>query len=643
LVTLPLKDLFKIQLYKKMYKNFIAVCLLFFSLPAAAQSKQVDSLLKLLDSEKADSNRLRIYNRIGNYYMNNNAGKAIQYFENAVAIAEKIKRPLAIANNNYSIGYCNLMKGDFDKSLESYLKSVRIYEELKDSLRLSNALMSIANVYSQNKNYKKTNDYFDKAQLLIEGLKDSIQLGFIFDSRGTLYDQRGLFDSAMLFLQKSHAIAVALKDNYSITTSLSNIGLTYKHQKKNTRALQCFDSVLAIFKKEQTPPDRFAAVYNNIGATHAQLSNYAIAKQNFTTSIDYAVQAGSPFISMENYRNLADMYGDSKNYEQQSIYLKKYYTTKDSLFTSDSKNQLTQLEADYNIEKKNIELVKKESDIEKQKSQRNIFIIIALGSVLLLGGLGFFYSRIKNKNKLLEQKNIQINKQKEELQTLNNVKDRLFSIISHDLRNPLITLRSYLTLSDNASITEDKKQQFKKQTIQAVTQTSDMLDNLLVWANLQIKNTSAAITPVDINECVLDVINEVQAQAQQKQITIHKNIEATTALGDNNILNIALRNLLTNAIKYSSEHQSVYINAVKKGNRILLSVKDDGIGMTAVQLNNLQSNQTENTKGTQGEKGSGLGIFLVKELLQKTNSELLIESEQDKGSNFTISLPGLQD
>jgi signal transduction histidine kinase len=626
-----------------MYKIFTAAFLIFFSLPAAAQSKQVDSLLKLLDTEKADSNRLRIYNRIGNYYMDNNAGKAIQYFENAVSLAEKIKRPLAIANNNYSIGYCNLMKGDFDKSLESYLKSVRIYEELKDSLRLSNALMSIANVYSQNKNYKKANGYFDKAQLLIEKLKDSVQLTYIYDSRGTLYDQRGMFDSAMEYLQKSRTIAFALKDNYSITTALSNIGLTYKHQKKNTEALQCFDTVLAIFKKEPTPPDRFAAVYNNIGATHAQLGNYALAKENFTKSIAYAEEAGSPFISMENYRNLADMYGDSKNHEQQSIYLKKYYNTKDSLFTADNKNQLTQLEADYNIEKKNIELVKKESDVEKQKSQRNIFIIIALSAVLLLAGLAFFYSRIKNKNKLLQEKNIQINKQKEELQTLNNVKDRLFSIISHDLRNPLITLRSYLTLSDSAGITEDKKQQFKKQTMQAVAQTSDMLDNLLVWANLQIKNTSASITPVDINECVLDVINEVQAQAQQKQITIYKNIEAATALGDNNILNIALRNLLTNAIKYSSEHKSIYINAVKKGNRILLSVKDEGIGMTVAQLKDLQTNQTESTKGTLGEKGSGLGIFLVKELLQKTNSELLIETEEDKGSKFIISLPDVQD
>lgn len=639
---MPLKDLFKIQFIKKMYKNFIAICFIFFSLTAAAQSKQVDSLLKLLDIEKADSNLLRIYNRIGNYYMNNNAGKAIEYFENAITIAEKIKRPLAIANSNYSIGYCNLMKGDFDKSLESYLKSVRIYEELKDSLRLSNALMSIANVYSQNKNYKKTNDYFDKAQLLIEELKDSIQLGYIFDSRGTLYDQRGLFDSALLFLQKSHAIAIALKDNYSITTSLSNIGLTYKHQKKNTEALQCFDSVLAIFKKEQTPPDRLAAVYNNIGATHAQLGNYTLAKENFIKSIGYADEAGSPFISMENYRNLADMYGDSKNYEQQSIYLKKYYTTKDSLFTADNKNQLTQLEADYNIEKKNIELVKKQGEVEKQKNQRNLFIIIASGTVLLLAGLGFFYSRIKNKNKLLEEKNIQIHQQKEELQTLNNVKDRLFSIISHDLRNPIVTLRSYLSLSDNTTITEDKKQQFKKQTLQAVAQTSDMLDNLLAWANLQIKNTSTNIIPVDINECVIDAINDIQAQAQQKQITIHKNIEAATALGDTNILSIALRNLLTNAIKYSSEHQSIYINAIQKGNRILLSVKDEGVGMTAAQIKDLQNNETESTKGTGGEKGSGLGIFLVKELLQKTNSQLLIESEQGKGSDFIIALPGLQ-
>jgi signal transduction histidine kinase len=621
-----------------MNKIILAVILMFASIKVMSQAKQVDSLFRVLETETADSNKVRLYNRIGNYYMYNNPEKAIQYFENALSLAKVINKPLAIANNHYSIGFCYLSKGDYDESLKNYLESVKIYESLKDSFRLSNALMSIANVYSSNKDFKNTNEYHNRALQIIESLKDSIQLFSILDSKGTVLDQQKQYDSALAYLQKSYNIAEAIKDNYSIIGSLSNIGLTYKHKEKTDVALQYFEKALELAKKEEDMPDRLAALYNNIGAANAQAGNIALAKIAFSKSIEYGKSAGSIPLEMENYRNLSDMYGNVKDYAQQTFFLKKYYNLKDSLFTTDNKNQLTQLEADYKIEKKNSEIVKKEGEVEKGKNQRNLFILLSGGMVLLLGGLGFFYSRIKNKNTLLAEQNIQINKQKDELQTLNGVKDRLFSIISHDLRNPLVTLRSYLSLSDNTNISEEKKQVFKKQTSQAVSQTTDMLDNLLVWANMQIKNTNANITPVDIKEVVLDAMDNVNAQAQQKNIAIHKNIEVPSALGDKNILNIALRNLLTNAIKYSEENKNILISATQKDNKVLLSVKDEGIGMTTEQITNLLNNETETTKGTQGEKGSGLGLFLVKELLVKANSTLNIESAEGKGSVFTIEL-----
>ena len=225
---------------------------------------------------------------------------------------------------------------------------------------------------------------------------------------------------------------------------------------------------------------------------------------------------------MENYRNMSDMFGDMKNYEQQAVYLKKYYNFKDSLYSADSKNQLTELEANYTVEKKNGELVKKDAEVAEQKNRQRILLIVAFSILALLGLLMLFYKRIQNKNRLLQEKNVQINEQKDELQTLNHVKDRLFSIISHDLRNPLVTLRSYLMLADNDAVAEEKKQQFKVQTMNAVSQTGDMLDNLLAWANVQIKNTKANIIPINIADLLSDAVNNVKAQAFQKNISIHE-------------------------------------------------------------------------------------------------------------------------
>lgn len=624
-----------------MYKTIVFLLLVSFSMATRAQQNfPVDSLLREADATKADSSRMKIYNKLGNYYLNNNASKAIEYFEKAKVIGEKLKDSLRVANNFYDIGFANFLKADYKKSLASYLRSAEKYEELKDNYRLSNALMSVGNVYLKYKDYKKTDEYYDKAEALIIAENDSLQMTSIYDTKGITFDQMGNFDSALHYLKKAYNISILLKEYDYAMGSLSNIGLTYKHQFKTLEALNSFDTVRVYYEKNPDAPlDVLATVYNNIGATHAQAGNYNSAIGAFNKSIDYGRQTGASAIVMENFRNMADMYGNMKNYQQQASYLKQYHQLKDSIYNIDSKNQVTQLEADYQVAKKNAEIVKIDAEVIRQTSQRNIFIIIAIAAALLLATLAFFYSRIQRNNAELKKKNIQISEQRNELQTLNHVKDRLFSIISHDLRNPLTTLKSYLSLADNDNIAAEKKQQFKLQTMNAVLNTSDMLDNLLAWANVQIKNTKATIVPLSIENCVWDTVHSVQAQAMQKEITLHQDIQAKSALGDYDILLIALRNITTNAIKYSNRGTNIYIRSIKKDEQVYISLQDEGIGMSKEQVDEILNDQTGSTQGTQGEKGSGLGLFLVKELLQKSNATLHIESEQGKGSTFTIIMP----
>jgi two-component system, sensor histidine kinase and response regulator len=618
----------------------LLTALLFCTVISGQVSKEVDSLLKVLDTEKTDSNLLRTLNRIGSYYIDNNPTKAISYFERSAELAKKISNTLRQGNAYYDLGFCYLLKGDFDKSLDYYQQSEKIYSLLNDKRRLVNAYMSIGNVFFQNKSLSKATEYYTLAENIVQQTKDSNQLSTLYSERGLVYDQLKKYDSSLLYLQKAATVARLIKDDGMYINTLCNIGLTYKHINNTALALQYFDTVRNRYDAmPDVPLDYIAVLYNNIGATQAQAGNYAAATEAFNKSIASSQQAGIKAIEMENYRNMADMYANMKDYRLQSIFLTKHYNLKDSVFSADNKNQLTQLEADYQLEKKNISLVKQEAETVRQKNQRNVFIIIAIGAASLLAALGFFYRRIKQSNRLLQEKNTQINNQRDQLQTLNHVKDRLFSIISHDLRNPLTTLKSYLTLANDPGLPASQKEDFKKQTMLSVSQTSNMLDNLLTWANMQLKNTKPLITQVNTEDCIDDAIGAAAGQAAQKNITIHKKIDAPTAIAEYQILEIALHNIITNAIKYSPNGSNILISSSNTGQHVQIVVKDEGIGMNSGKINEILSSEAESTTGTAGEKGSGLGLFLVKELLQKIDAVLLIESEQGKGSSFIIQLP----
>jgi signal transduction histidine kinase len=614
---------------------------LLFSFPFLlfAQNKMLDSLLKEADKNVHDSIKMHTLNEIGFIYEENNPAKAIDYFERVNKIAVALNKPLVAANSHYDLGFTYLLLGNYENSLEHYLQSARTYEKINDQKRLSNAYMSIGSLYFDNNDLKKAKDYYAQAETIIQKLNDPVRLANLYNSLGNAYDKAKNYDSALAYLQKAYDIYINQEDEFLIINSLSNLGLTYKHQGKTDLALKYLLLVKEKVKGKDMPKDLLAMIYNNLGATYSQARQYNQAITAFDSSILFSKEANLSGVLMENYRNASDMYASMREYQKEAGYLRLYYNLKDSLFSADKKNELTQLDADYRIEKKNTELAKTEAEVVKRKSQRNIFIIITIAVAALLAGLAFFYSRIRKKNEVLNLQNETIHQQNTELQTLNNVKDRLFSIISHDLRNPLVTLQSYLTLSGNKELAEDKKEQYRLQTTNAVTQTSNMLDNLLAWANMQIKNTKASITPVDVDELVADTKSGAQAQAAQKQIIIHQDLAVTSVLGDYNILSIALRNLLTNAIKFSDKEGNIWINAEKKDNAIRLSVKDEGIGMSEEQIRELTSNQQQSSSGTSGEKGSGLGLYLVQELLQKINARLEVRSEKGKGSTFDIVLP----
>ncbi len=617
---------------------FLLASFFFFTTTFSQNNKYVDSLLKEINKHPHDTVLVVLYDQIGQAISLNNPGKAIEYFERGKAVAKKANLMKEYANFWYSIGFNHRIRAKFDKAIYSYQQTLPVYEQLTDTFRLANALMSIQATYFELNDLAKANEYNAKAAPYVFAENYPPQVANYLESRATIFSKENKLDSALYYYEKVINLYKEVDDPIGMSIAQMNKGITLKKTGNYQQALQLFDTSISLLKGMQQVDDIYASIQNNIGATYAAMGQTDKALTAFNTSIKYAKDAGLIKNEMENYRNMADMFLKQNDFKNHSTYLQKYYTLKDSIFTIDSKNQVTELETDYALSQKNNEILVKETEITKNKSERNIFIILSATALAILLTLGYFYTKIKKTNKLLNEQNILISEQKNELITLNRVKDRLFSIISHDLRQPLQTLKSFLLLSDNPNVAEEKKKEFKILTFNAVLNTSDMLDNLLAWANIQLKNSTPPITAISVEDSIWDVSESVKPQTIQKGITLTQNIQAITAKGNYDILQIAIRNIVTNAIKFSPANSVITINSFKDGDKVLLTVTDQGIGMTAEQIAQIEAKEINTTKGTAGERGSGLGLFLVKELLEKIDGRIIINSEVGKGSTFSIVL-----
>jgi signal transduction histidine kinase/ligand-binding sensor domain-containing protein len=268
-------------------------------------------------------------------------------------------------------------------------------------------------------------------------------------------------------------------------------------------------------------------------------------------------------------------------------------------------------------------------------------ILFASAAILLF--VFILLSRVSqfNKQKALLEKTVAM--KTAELAELNASKDKFFSIIAHDLKNPFNTIIGFSDMMKE-SIRLNDSATFYEYTVMintAAVQTLRLLENLLEWANSQRGKLSFTPLPFYLNELILDEFAMLDDMAMSKNISLESFLDdKLTIVGDKNMIRTVLRNLITNAVKYTHKNGQVQVKAVTCGVNVEIAVSDSGIGMTEDTMSKLfRLDGNLSTRGTENERGTGLGLFLCKEFIEKHNGKIWAESELGKGSTFKILLP----
>lgn len=269
--------------------------------------------------------------------------------------------------------------------------------------------------------------------------------------------------------------------------------------------------------------------------------------------------------------------------------------------------------------------------------RKALFVDIAFtyGTGILVSFFSIFYLKeaYNEEKKSADQKTI-------ELTQLNEEKLKLFSIISHDLQAPLSSLHSYVRLVANDRFNSDERKQVERGLANALHGTQEMLSNMLVWSQNQLGGAHITLMPHTIQEVLMPVVDIQKIYAYQKGIVLETSIDGSLkVLVDRDMLQLIVRNLINNAIKFTPPDGYIRVSVTQYGALCQITVEDNGIGIPIEQQDALFSLKTRSTYGTNNERGIGLGLFLCKEYAQAQNGSISFESELGKGTRFYLRLP----
>jgi signal transduction histidine kinase len=258
---------------------------------------------------------------------------------------------------------------------------------------------------------------------------------------------------------------------------------------------------------------------------------------------------------------------------------------------------------------KNYELRKKNFEIEDQKKE------------------------ILDKAKLLEKRTSELNE-------LNKVKDKLFSIISHDLKSPMYALQNLFKSAKELNLPAREIKAMIPEVVNDLMYTTSLIENLLEWAKSQMQSDVILPQVLDISQLANEAVRQLHLQAEEKKISVKiKTDLPVLAWADKNMISLVIRNLLSNAIKFTPEHGRIVIETHESSSGAELYVQDTGTGISKETIKKINTNQSYSTNGTNNEKGTGLGLTLCREFLEKNQGHLIIETEPGSGSTFSFTLP----
>lgn len=590
--------------------------------------------IAIAESTNNDSIANYFYLKAGTHYTYQNQLDTARFIFNDLLRNQTDQRLKALIFSELGITY--YYESNDTKTLEYFIQSFELYEQLRDTAKMAGLTNNIGAIYRYLEDYEGAERYLKKAIEYKLMMGDSTVLGSSYHNLGINYVDKNQPDSALKYLNMARGIRLKYQDQRGLAKTYTSLGAIYKENGKLDSAEMYIRKAIFI---DKALDDQVALSSDELSLAEIQFEQKAfesgirLAEQVLKKTNDARLKKSVLSFLSRAYTQVDEFY-KANEIKGQLIALM------DSVYKAEKETALNELQVQFDTEQKETEIkqLSAENQIQKlqaeQDAQTRLILIIVAAALIVITLL--LYSRFQSKaksNALLQTKN-------RELAKLNQTKDRLFSIISHDLKSPLSSFHTITnSLSENwDQLEKEQLKDFIESLRDSSANVRDMMDNLLKWALAQ--TDQLQYTPEEVNvSTILDkVTDQLKSVSQLKSIHLKSDVLARKAIkADSQFVEIVLRNILNNALKFSEMESEISIAIQEESNRQIISIADRGVGMDQQQIDRLLKGEiiAQDIQNST-EKGTGLGLTLCKELMDKMGAQMEVHSEKNKGTTFKL-------
>ncbi len=649
--------------FRTLFFTLLLTGLLFQSVYSA----NLDSLRKILQRGRTDTNTVKVLNEYAMAIHETYPDSTRLLATKAIAIADSLQYLSGKALSLNTLGVSYFIQNNYEKALENYLLALSLREKIIDTKGVAATLNNVGMVYRDMKEYSTALSYYFRALHLNDSLKNTTFFVRNLNNIGVAYESLSLYDSALVYHRRSIEMKRTIGDKAGAASSLRNIGKVFLKMKRYDEALATFQEGLAV---REIGKQVRALTLLDMAAVYEETENFSAAMKYTNDAMTLAHEMGISLIEQNAHEVLARLYKRENNHKNALEHYQRFITIRDSLFNENSSRRLAALQTNYEIDRQRaqIELLTKETELQSTVRKGLTGGVVLAFCLLVVSTIAYRNKRrseqelrttnteilrqqdllehqaeeIQIANNALSENNIALGSANERLTTLNEEKNEIMGIVAHDLKNPLGAVRGLAELIQGGYVEPSQMPLVTGQIVSASDRMLELVRNLLDVNQLELGGKQFRLLPFDIAPFVQSTIAQYEASAGVKQIALHfsSTAQSSLVLADEQAVMQVLDNIISNAVKYSPHGKNVFVRVVSDAINVRVEVQDEGPGIAEDDKKKLFGKFARlSAQPTGGEHSTGLGLSIVKKMVEAMNGKVWCESEFGSGAMFIIELP----